>query len=78
MTEKILQLTKRFAGWFETSFWVDVHYGLAALATMVVIVVYASSHKFDIGFAGFVTGMWTTAVANDKINMPAEPSAPAN
>lgn len=66
-------LTKRFEGWFATSFWVDAHYALAALGTLVVIGVYAASHPhhFDLGFAGFVSGMWATAIANDKVNMPA-------
>ena len=78
MTEKLQQLTKRFAGWFDTSFWVDVHYALSALGTLAVIAIYATTHRFDVGFAGFVTGMWTTAVANDKINMPAGPTPPVN
>lgn len=64
-------LTKKFEGWFAVSFWVDLHYALAALGTLVVFAVYAATHKFDVGFAGFVASMWVTAVANDKINMPA-------
>lgn len=63
-------ITKRFEGWFATSFWVDMHYALAAIGTLVVFAVYVAIHRFDLGFAGFVGGMWTTAIANDKINMP--------
>jgi len=70
------KVRREIAGWFATSFWVDVHYALAVLGTLVVFGVYAWTQKFDLGFAGFVTGMWTTAVANDKINMPPVPAAP--
>jgi hypothetical protein len=72
MTE---QFKKQLEGWFATSFWVDVHYALSALGTVVLLGVYVTSLKFDLGFAGFVTGMWTTALANDKVNMP--PTDPA-
>lgn len=63
---------KKLEGWFATSFWVDVHYALAALGTAIVLAVYVASHPhhFDLGFAGFVGGMWVTAIGNDKVNMP--------
>lgn len=64
------QLRTKLTGWFDTSFWVDMHYALAFVSTLVLIGVYAVTQKFDAGFAGFVTGMWITAVGNDKVNMP--------
>ncbi len=67
------QIRKALEGWFATSFWVDVHYGLAALGTLVVIVVYVVARHFDVTFGGFVASMWVTAVGNDKINMPPTP-----
>jgi hypothetical protein len=67
MTE---QMKKKLTGWFETSFWVDAHYALAALGT-VIIFGQALFGKFNIEFAGFVASMWVTAVGNDRINMPA-------
>jgi len=63
-------ITKKFEGWFATSFWVDCHYALAAIGTLCVFVVYVATHRFDLAFAGFVTGMWTTAIANDRLNLP--------
>ncbi len=70
MTDVMMKVTKKFEGWFATSFWVDAHYALAAIGTLVVFVIYAATHRFDIGFATFVSGMWVTAVGNDKVNMP--------
>jgi hypothetical protein len=67
MTE---QMKKKLAGWFETSFWVDVHYAFAALGTLVVIV-QALFGKFNGEFATFVGATWVTAVGNDRVNMPA-------
>lgn len=64
---------QQFAGWFATSFWVDCHYALAALGTLIIFAVYAATRKFDLGFAGFVAALWTTAFANDRLNMPAIP-----
>ena len=61
---------KQLEGWFATSFWVDVHYALAAAGTLIVFGVYVVAGKFDLGFAGYVAAMWVTAVGNDKINMP--------
>lgn len=64
-------LRKKFEGWFATSFWVDIHYALAAIGTLVVFSVFLWKQQFDGGMAAFVTGMWVTAVGNDKVNMPA-------
>jgi len=61
---------QKFGGWFATSFWVDAHYALAAVGTLVVFGAYAIASRFDVGFAGFVAAMWVTAVGNDKVNMP--------
>ena len=69
------KLRKEFEGWFATSFWVDVHYGLAALATLILIVVFAVTRTFNGEFGAFTVGMWTTALANDKVNMPSAPPA---
>lgn len=69
------QMKKQLEGWFATSFWVDLHYMLAALGTVVVLVMYILTQKFDVGFASFVSGMWVTAVGNDKMNMPPAGSA---
>jgi hypothetical protein len=65
------QIKQKLEGWFATSFWVDLHYALAALGTLVIFGVYLVHGTFDLGFAGFVVGMWTTAIGNDKLNMPA-------
>lgn len=59
----------KFQGWFATSFWVDIHYGLAGLGTLCVLW-QGLHHAFDLGFAGFVVGLWTTALGNDRLNMP--------
>lgn len=64
------QLKRKFEGWFAASFWVDMHYALAAVGTVVVFAVFAFSARFDVGFAAFVSGMWVTAVGNDRLNMP--------
>ncbi len=66
-----MTVTKRFEGWFATSFWVDMHYALAVLGTLVVIGIYVATRHYDLGFAGFVGGLWVTAIGNDKVNMPA-------
>jgi hypothetical protein len=63
-------MQQKLEGWFATSFWVDLHYALAVLGTLVVFGVYVTVRTFDFGFAGFVVGMWTTAIGNDKLNMP--------
>jgi len=73
MSPVIEQLKKQFGGWFATSFWVDVHYGLAALGTLIIFGVYVAAHKFDAGFAGFDAAMWITAIGNDKVNLPPVP-----
>lgn len=65
-----MTVAAKFEGWFATSFWVDVHYALAAIGTLVVFGVYVGAHKFDATFGGFVAAMWVTAVGNDKVNMP--------
>jgi hypothetical protein len=66
-----MTVQQKFEGWFATSFWVDMHYALAALGTLVIIVVYLVHSTFSVGFAGFDVGLWTTAIGNDKLNMPA-------
>jgi len=68
-------LTQKFEGWFATSFWVDCHYGLAFVGTLIVFGIYLVTSRFDAGFSTFVGGMWITAVGNDKLNMPATPPA---
>ncbi len=65
----IAQLRQKFEGWFATSFWVDVHYALAVIGTLIVFW-QAISGRFNIGFAGYVAAMWITAIGNDKVNMP--------
>ena len=65
----VASITKRFEGWFAASFWVDVHYGLAALGTLIVFW-QGATNGFNLGFAGYVAAMWVTAVGNDKVNMP--------
>lgn len=67
MTE---QMKQKLAGWFDTSFWVDCHYALAALGTLVVFWKYLHAGTFDVGFSTFVASMWVTAVGNDAANMP--------
>jgi hypothetical protein len=67
------QAKKQLEGWFASSFWVDMHYALSAAGTVILLATYAFSQKFDLGFAGFVTSMWATALANDKVNMPPIP-----
>lgn len=64
------EMKRKLAGWFETSFWVDIHYLLAGVGTLVVFARYAVTGTIDLGMAGFVSGMWVTAVGNDRLNMP--------
>lgn len=64
------QLKIKLTGWFDTSFWVDVHYGLAALGTLIVFGKSAMGSPTDAGFVAFVASMWVTAVGNDAANMP--------
>lgn len=62
-------MKKLISGWFETSFWVDCHYALAALGTLVIF--WQVLHgQFNAGFGAFDASMWVTAVGNDKVNMP--------
>ena len=79
MTEQAkAQLKKRLEGWFATSFWVDVHYGCALLATLVLIGMFVAAKTFNDGFGAFTVGLWTTALANDKVNMPSTPAEPTS
>ena len=63
-------MSESFHQWFQGSFWLDLHYGAAFAGTLVVIGVYAFSHRFDVGFGSFVAGLWLTAAGNDALNMP--------
>jgi hypothetical protein len=55
---------------YNAATWQNIHYALAAAGTLVLFGTYIVTKKLDLGFAGFVTGMWTTAVGNDRINTP--------
>lgn len=55
-----------FRRWFAGSFWVDVHYATAAIASIVAIV----RRPFDPALAGFAVASWIAAAGNDKVNMP--------
>lgn len=70
MVESLNSAAKKFEGWFATSFWVDAHYALATLGTLIVFWQGARG-QFNVSFGGFVAAMWVTAIGNDRVNLPA-------
>ena len=50
-----------------------MHYLLAAIATLVLVVRYAVWRQFDALYGGFVITFWGTAIGNEKINTPSTP-----
>ena len=70
MLSNIQGMVQKIQGWLGVVNWQDTHYGLAFIGTIILFVTYITTRKVDTIYAGFISGMWITAVGNDRVNTP--------